>query len=125
MNLALQRATARRLRGWRLDTRRGEMVEIIPNAAGWIWSDQLESWLVPDQTFLRLYDRDHQLRLTGEEAQARRAEESDELVEQANKRFEQVIKLLSKRMNELNMTKLDQRASNEVLASRNYGCFWD
>jgi Uma2 family endonuclease len=82
----IRRATAKRLFGWRLDVRRGEMVEMTPSAAGWLWSEQLESWLVPDQTYLRLYDRYHQLRLTGEEAQAQRAEEAAERAEQAAER---------------------------------------
>ena len=50
------------------------MVDMVANPAGWLWSEHLESWLVPDQAFLRLYDRHHQLRLTGEEAQAQRVE---------------------------------------------------
>jgi hypothetical protein len=50
------------------------MVELVANAEGWLWSEHLESWLVSDQAYLRLYDRHHQLRLTGEEALAQRAE---------------------------------------------------
>ncbi len=38
-----------------------------------MWSEQLESWLVPDGAFLRLYDKSGQMRLTGVEAEARRA----------------------------------------------------
>jgi Uma2 family endonuclease len=68
------RRGAPRLMGWRLDAQRREMVEMLPNSEGWLWSEQLESWLVPDGAYLRLYDRDHQLRLTGEEAQAQRAD---------------------------------------------------
>ncbi len=67
----IRRGGAPRLMGWRLDTQRREMVEMGANREGWLWSEQLESWLVPDETYLRLYDQDHQLRLTGEEAQAR------------------------------------------------------
>jgi len=70
----IRRGGAPRLMGWRLDTQRREMVEMGANREGWLWSEQLESWLVPDETYLRLYDQDHQLRLTGEEAQAQRAE---------------------------------------------------
>jgi len=70
----IRRGDAPRLMGWRLDTQRREMVEMEANREGWLWSEQLESWLVPDEAILRLYDRDHQLRLTGEEAQAQRAE---------------------------------------------------
>ena len=87
----LRRSTTLRLRGWRLNAQR-EMVEINANATGWLWSEHLESWLVPDQIYLRLYDREHKMRLTGEEAQARRAEEVGELIEDALERVEKAIK---------------------------------
>lgn len=74
----LRRATARRLFGWRLDTQRGRMAEMTPNEDGWLWSEQLESWLVPDGPSLHLYDHEHQLRLTGEEAESQRADEAVE-----------------------------------------------
>jgi hypothetical protein len=43
---------------------------------GSLWSQHLESLLVPDREYLRLYDSTGQRRLTGEEAEAeaRRAE---------------------------------------------------
>jgi hypothetical protein len=82
----LSQATAARLWGWRLNARRNIMVEIPPNPSGWLWSEQLESWLVPDQTYLRLYDRSHQFRLTGEEAKDRLAEEAIVKAELANER---------------------------------------
>ena len=50
------------------------MRKIRLNKQGWLWSQQLNSWLVPDSGYVRLYDRHHQLRLTGEEAQAWRAD---------------------------------------------------
>jgi len=77
------RGGAPRLMGWRLDAQRREMIEMEANREGWLWSEQLESWLVPDEAYLRLYDRDHQLRLTGEEAQAQRAEIATDQVEAA------------------------------------------
>ena len=46
------------------------MIEMTANPEGCLWSNQLASWLVPDQTYLRLYDRQYQLRLTREEALA-------------------------------------------------------
>ena len=70
----IRHGTTPRLLGWRLDAQRKEMVDMVTNPAGWLWSEHLESWLVPDQAFLRLYDQHHQLRLTGEEAEAQRAE---------------------------------------------------
>jgi Uma2 family endonuclease len=88
----VQRRSTKRLYGWRLDARSGQMVEMIPNAEGWLWSEQLDSWLVPDGIHLRLYDRERRLRLTGEEAQARRAEETNERIEEVIKRFEQAIR---------------------------------
>ena len=60
----IRRGTTPRLLGWRLDAQRKEMVDMVANPAGWLWSEHLESWLVPDQAYLRLYDRHHQLRLT-------------------------------------------------------------
>lgn len=59
-----------RLFGWKLDRTQGIMVPLIPDAEGRLWSDQLESWLVPDEDFLRLYDRENRLRLTRDEALA-------------------------------------------------------
>ena len=66
----VRRGNAPRLVGWRFDPQRRAMVEMAANAEGWLWSEQLESWLVPDQAYLRLYDRQYQLRLTREEALA-------------------------------------------------------
>ncbi len=88
----IRRGGAPRLMGWRLDTQRREMVEMGANREGWLWSEQLESWLVQDEAYLRLYDQDHQLRLTGEEAQAQRAEIAAEQAKAANERFEVAIR---------------------------------
>lgn len=85
---------ATRLWGWRLDSRRGIMAALTPTAAGWLWSEQLESWLVPDQAYLRLYDRHHQLCLTGEEAEAQRAEVAEERAEEAIKKAEALAEKL-------------------------------
>jgi hypothetical protein len=41
---------------------------------GRLWSNHLESFLVPDEAYLRLYDRYGQLRLTEAEEERRRAE---------------------------------------------------
>jgi Uma2 family endonuclease len=60
----------RRLFGWRLDQDRQVMEEMLPGSNGSLWSSSLESWLVPDGTTLRLYDRDGHIRLTGMEAEA-------------------------------------------------------
>ncbi len=50
------------------------MHEMPMRADGCLWSQYLESLLVPDREYLRLYDSTGQRRLTGEEAGARRAE---------------------------------------------------
>lgn len=51
-----------RLLGWRYE--QNLPVPIQPDAQGRLWSEQLESWLVADGAFLRLYDQDGNLRLT-------------------------------------------------------------
>jgi Uma2 family endonuclease len=64
----------RRLFGWRLDQQQGIMRPMTPANDGALWSIQLESWLVPDGTMLRLYDRSRQMRLTRDEARERQLE---------------------------------------------------
>lgn len=94
----ISRATARRLFGWKLDARRGEMVEMIVDARGWMWSEQLESWLVPDGELLRLYDREHRLRLTETQAEAllkeQAVERAEELAEQAREEADRVAEAM-------------------------------
>ena len=68
------RTSARRLFGWHLETERRVMRELPMGPDGRLWSFHLESWLVPDGKYLRLYDNQGNLRLTGMEAEARRAE---------------------------------------------------
>ena len=60
----------RRLFGWRLDQDRQTMKEMSIGPNGSLWSPSLESWLVPDGTMLRLYDRNGQMGLTYGEAEA-------------------------------------------------------
>jgi Putative restriction endonuclease len=69
----LLRSRTRRLFGWQLDLKNETMLEMKPMSNRVLWSAQLESWLVPDGAFLRLYDKSGQVRLTGVEAEARRA----------------------------------------------------
>jgi Uma2 family endonuclease len=67
----LARSTNRRLFGWRLDQDRQIMREMPTGPNGSLWSTNLESWLVPDEVLLRLYDRTgQQMRLTRAEALA-------------------------------------------------------
>src|SRR5437868_1203378 len=70
----LDRKAARRLFGWHLDPAEGVMQEMLLRPDGSLWSSQLQSVLVPQGEFLRLYDRQGHLRLTQAEAEARRAE---------------------------------------------------
>jgi len=56
-----------RLRGWHYDAD-GQWVEMKRDERGWLWSEELESWLVPSNDYLRLYDSQLRLRLTREEA---------------------------------------------------------
>lgn len=74
---AERRHGGRRLIGWKRNAeteQTGKMEEVVANNQGWLWSEQLESWLVPDGEYLRLYDRLLQCRLTGEEVFEQRAE---------------------------------------------------
>jgi Uma2 family endonuclease len=58
----------KRLLGWQLDKVSGPQ-ELQADAQGRLWSPHLNSLLVPDENYLRLYDRYGQLRLTGMEAE--------------------------------------------------------
>ena len=60
------------LRGWRRGP--GGAEEMAADAHGRLWSDELESWLEPDEEFLRFYDAQGRLRLTGEEAERKEKE---------------------------------------------------
>jgi Uma2 family endonuclease len=65
--------TPQRLFGWRLDATTHQMRPLPPQPDGRLWSVYLDSWLVSDGQYLRIYDNHGQLRLTGEEAEAKRA----------------------------------------------------
>ena len=74
-DLPLGGEAGRRLFGWQLDKERGEMREMALRPDGALWSPHLESLLVSDGEYMRLYDTHWQLRLTQAEAEAQRAEE--------------------------------------------------
>jgi Uma2 family endonuclease len=82
-NVPLTASKGRRLFGWRLDQDSHIMREIPPGSNGSLWSQHLQSWLVPDGTILRLYDEKGQMRLTRAEfeAQQRQLEEQRRLAE--------------------------------------------
>lgn len=59
----LKRKTKKsRLTGWRLVD--GKYQKLMPDEQGRIWSEQLDSWLVPDGELMHLYDKEGNLRLT-------------------------------------------------------------
>ncbi len=66
------RASSQRLFGWQLEKGKRAMSELPVDASGHLWSPSLDSFLVPEMEYLRLYDRNGQLRLTKEEALAER-----------------------------------------------------
>ena len=61
----LWRRSSTRLRGWMLQN--GAAVEMALDEQGRLWSDALQSWLVEDDLYLRLTDRDGGQRLTSRE----------------------------------------------------------
>src|SRR5579884_3248062 len=68
------RKTGRRLFGWQLDAETGQMQEMVPRPDGSLWSEQLQSLLVPQNDMLRLYDAQGNVRLTQAEAEAQEVE---------------------------------------------------
>jgi hypothetical protein len=73
----MRRSEPFRLFGWRLDTDTGLMQRMEPGPDGRLWSRHLDSLLVPDGSYLRLYDREGNLRLTQGEAADRRADAAE------------------------------------------------
>jgi len=84
----LSTTTSRRLWGWQLDKERGQMQEMVVGLGERLWSPHLESYLVPDGAYLRLYDTHWQQRLTQAEAEARRAEMEAEARQAAQRQAE-------------------------------------
>ena len=62
--------TAPRLSGWRLDPDSESMVALTLQPDRSLWSQELESFLVPDEQVLRLVDKQGRTRLTRAEAEA-------------------------------------------------------
>lgn len=110
--------TFRRLFGWRLDAQRKEMVELIPNAEGWMWSEQLSSWLAPDEIHLRLYDREYQKCLTMVEAYTMETEEALKRAMESRGQTEEATKraMESRRQAEeaIRQTEESRRAIEEI-----------
>lgn len=68
------RRVSGRLIGWQLDKDTPTMHTMSPGPGRHVWSPHLQSFLVPDEQYLRLYDRYGQLRLTKDEAETQRAD---------------------------------------------------
>ncbi len=89
-----RRGAVPRLLGWRLDAARQEMVPLVADPQGRLWSEHLESWLVPNQASLQLYDRHYQLRLTQAEAEAQRADAAAQKADAATRRAQALAEKL-------------------------------
>ena len=76
------------LRGWRYKV--GSIEELQPDLRGWLWSEELDSWLGAAGTYLRLYDRQGVLRLLGEQAE-RVAKEAERVAKESALRREQIL----------------------------------
>jgi Uma2 family endonuclease len=61
-----------KLLGWHFNKATGAIREIPADEQGRLWSQHLESFLVPDGMYLRLHDHNHQRRLTEAEALAQK-----------------------------------------------------
>ena len=70
----LSSVTARRLFGWQFNSVLQQMTALPLVANGSLWSWELDSFLLPDQDMLRLYDRQWHRRFTEAEARAQQAE---------------------------------------------------
>ncbi len=62
-----------RLLGWRYEN--SEPVELQPDDQGRLWSEELNSWLKAEGSYLRLYDQENNIRLTQNEASQQRIAE--------------------------------------------------
>jgi Uma2 family endonuclease len=82
------------LRGWRYTN--NQMEELQPDERGWLWSVQLDSWLVPDGGYLRLYDAQGNLRLTGQEAALQREQQARQREQEARQREQALLEKLRK-----------------------------
>jgi Uma2 family endonuclease len=69
------------LRGWRYQNEVSE--ELAMDGQGRLWSEVLQSWLKPDDAYLRLYDQNGNIRLKGEEAALQQIEALREKLRQA------------------------------------------
>jgi Uma2 family endonuclease len=111
--LPLSRRKGGRLFGWQLDKDTGLMQKMAPGPDRRLWSQHLDSLLVPDGSYLRLYDRYGTLRLTEGEAQAqarqtaeRRAEAEAQARQAAERRAEaeaEKLRIIAEKLRALGM----------------------
>ncbi len=81
----------RRLFGWQLDPDKRRMREMSPASDGSLWSQHLESRLVPDGYYLRLYDDHNQMRLTYGEEMERQADELRRQTDELRRKTDAVV----------------------------------
>ncbi len=70
---------------------------MLPDQEGHLWSQRLESFLVPDGVYLRLYESNNQRRLTEAEARA----QNEQLSEQKARMLEEKLRSLGVNPDEL------------------------
>lgn len=68
--LSASRRERQRLFGWQCDRSTGRLLSLSLRSDGTLWSPHLDSFLVPDGAYLRLYDSFWRLRPTEAEAEA-------------------------------------------------------
>jgi Uma2 family endonuclease len=83
-----------RIIGWRKDTLSGRFELVDKDPDGRMWSEELESWLVVNENDLQLYTADGQLRLTKDEAEARRADAAERRAEAATLKAQRLAERL-------------------------------
>jgi len=88
------RGTSQRLFGWQLEQGKRAMRAMPVDASGRLWSPSLDSFLVPEMEYLRLYDRNGLLRLSFGEAQERKAEAEARRAEAEARRAEALAEKL-------------------------------
>ncbi len=98
-----------RLHGWRRVVEAGKKARMEPipdDERGWKWSEELQSWLQPDGSLLRLRTPDGQLRLTVEEherAERQRAELGRYRAEAERDQLAELNEKMLRKLRELNI----------------------
>ncbi len=123
--LWLERSSSRLL-GWRYDAQRVAQ-PIEPDERGRLWSEVLESWLVEDGAYLRLYDRAGHLRRTASEAkdatiqtveEARQSEQAARYVAEAQARAEAKARSMAEAQAKIEAEARNQAERRAVEAER-------